>query len=281
MIGLNYSSIDLFKNNDSYKLSSIVTEDNLLFSISNIKDNKILSIKEIIDLPKETFFDLELIKGIFESNNLLNPNIKEVSIGYLTSQFSLIPHSLSNLKDVSNVLSGTSIKQYFNDYTVIKSDIKSLEASNFFPFPKSLKEFLNNSFEKVNIHHANDVMISNFQQKTLAGGYVLANLNGYLLQTLVFRKGNLAQSNVYDIKTKEDILYHILAAINNNAIPINKATVYLTGRVTRNSAIFDLLYQHIKNLEFFNDIPRIGLSNVFLGKPKHLFYDIYSLSQCE
>lgn len=281
MIGLNYSSIDLFKNNDSYKLSSIVTEDNLLFSISNIKNNKIISIKEILEIPKESFFDSDLVRDIFQSNNLLHQNIKEVSIGYLTSQFSLIPHSLSSLKNISNVLSGTSIKQYLNDYSIVKSDIKVLGASNFFPFPKEFKTFLEDNFKKVKIHHANDALISDFQSKTNEGDYILANLNGYLLQTLVFRNGNLYQSNVYEIKTKEDILYHILAAINNNAIPMNKASVFLTGRIARNSAIFNLLYQHIKNLEFFNEIPRVDLSNVFLGKQKHLFYDIYALAQCE
>lgn len=281
MIGLNYSSIDLFKKNDSYKLSSIITEDNLLFSISDIKENKILAIKEINDLPKETFFDENLLEELFKKNNINLQSINEISVGYLTPQFSMIPYSLSKFKDVSNVLSGTTIKQYYDDYKVIKSDVKSIEAYNFFPFPKVLKKYLENKFEKVNYFHANDVIINDFKRQSVDGDFVLANLNGYHLQTIVFRDGDLKQSNVYKIKTKEDILYFILAAINDNAMPINKVLVYLTGRVTRKSAIFDLLYQHIKNLEFFNEIHRVRLSNVFLGKPKHLFYDIYSLSQCE
>ncbi len=277
MIGIDYSSLDLNKR-DKYKLSSMITGDNLLFAITRLSDNKILQVKELSGLKGNFYLDFDYISNIFIENNLFRENITEVTVGFFSKDFSIIPKSIFNnkIKNYNSLLN--SVKQYLDDFEIQKSYIKSIDSFCFFPFPKSLNKLLKDNFENVSIHHSNDSLISN--DSIDAKDFVLVNFHQNLIQTVVFRDNAFVQTNVYEIKTKEDILYFVLLNLKNAGLPLNLADVYLSGRVYEESAIYKLLYEHIKNLYFVDNLNRTNFSNVFLGKPKHLFYDIYSLSQC-
>jgi hypothetical protein len=254
MIGLNYSSQNIFTDNEKYKLSSIITEDNLFFGLTRIKDGKLLSVKEIVGLKIHYYFDIELLTKIFEDNNLFDHNIIDVSIAYLISDFSIIPKSVLNTTSIDTAISSVSIKQYDDEFDIEKSFISTLDSYSIFPFPKKLKSFLSDNYSKFQIYHANDALIDQFANQHKNSDVLLVNLHEYHLQTLIFKKGNFVQGNVYDIKTKDDILYYILRNLNNNGIPVNLVNVILSGRVEQKSAIYDLLYDHIKEISFIQNI---------------------------
>jgi len=281
MTGIDIQSPELFKSNNKYKLSSIISGDNLLFSISQKSNGKILAVKEILNLKKNFYFDIDYIKTLFKENQLLHKNIDQISIAILNPDFSIIPANFYKKSINKDALSAVSIKQYQKDYTILKNHIDIPDSYYLFIFPEKLKEFLKTTFNTVNIHHANEILISKYKFIDSYGNTILANLNNNYLQTAVFKNGNFIQTNVYSIDTKEDILYYITAKLSNNVIPVNKANVILSGRITSESIAYKLLYDHIKNLSFVKNIPRLAFSNVFLGKPKHLFFDLYALSLCE
>ena len=279
MIGIDYSSLDLNKK-DKYKLSSIITGDNLLFAITRLSDNRILQIKELSNLEEDFFLDYENLSQIFNKNGLLQENITEANVAYLSKDFSIIPKSIliNEVKNYNPLLN--SVKQYLDDFDIIKSHIKNIDSFCFFPFPKAFGKVLSNNFKNYTIHHSNDSLICQASKSINVKDYILVNFHEYSIQTVVFRGNTFVQSNTYEIKSKEDILYFILLNLKNNAIPLNLAEVYLSGRVYEESAIYKLLQEHIKNIYFVNNLNRLEFSNVFLGKPKHLFFDIYSLTQC-
>ena len=148
MIGLNYSSQNFFDTNDKYKLSSIVTEDNLFFGLSRISDGKIVSVKEIRNLKEHYYFDKEFLKKIFKENNLFDKSIVDVSVAYLISDFSIIPKPLMNKTSFDKSIASVSIKQYFDEFEIEKSFIKVLDSYSIFPFPKKIKEFLSDNYNK-------------------------------------------------------------------------------------------------------------------------------------
>ncbi len=279
MTGIDYSSID-YNNKDEYELSSIITGDNLLFALSRIADNKIIRLKEISNLKKNFFLDSDYTSDLFKKNNLFHNNIKSISIAFLSKEFTIVPQELvsKGIKHHNNLLH--SIKQYLDDYTIQKSDIVNINAYNFFPFPNALKMLVADNYPKIKIFHANDCLVFQAGKIINKKDFILVNFHEYYLQTVIFRAGKFIQTNIYDIKTKDDILYYILLNLKNTGIPLNLAHVYLSGRVQRESSIYKLLFEHLKNLYFIDNLDRTGFSNVFLGKPKHLFFDIYSLSKC-
>jgi hypothetical protein len=281
MIGINIKSSELFKNNIKYKLSSIITGDNLLYSISQISNGKIIAVKEILDLKENYYFDQDYIKTLFEENNLLHNDIEEVSIAIENPDFSLIPKNLYKDSIKKELLAATSIKQYEKEYEIIKKHISKIDLYNLFLFPKHLKKFLEDDFNKVKFHHSNEIFIPKYDFIDSYENTLIANLNNNHLQTAVFKNGDFIQTNVYSIDSKEDILYYITANLSNNVIPVNKANVIISGRIDSDSSAYKLLYEHIKNISFVKNIPRLSFSNVFLGMPKHYFFDLYALSLCE
>ena len=279
MIGIDYSSIE-YNNKDKYKLSSIITEGNLLFALTRFTDNKIIKLKEISNLKENFFLDSDYIFDLFQKNELFHKNILEITIAFLAKEFSIVPKKMisENIKHHNSLLH--SVKQYLDDYSIQKSNIDSIDAYNFFPFPNALKKIVSDNYHKANIYHANDLLVCQANKSINTKDFILVNFHEYILQTVVYRAGEFVQSNIYNIKSKDDILYYILLNLKNTGIPLNKANVYLSGRVEKESSIYKLLFEHIKNLHFMDNLDRTDFSNVFLGKPKHLFFDIYSLSKC-
>ncbi len=279
MTGIDYSSID-YNNKDKYKLSSIITEDNLLFALTRFADNKIIKIKEISKLKENFSLDSDYTFNLFQKNKLFNKNIEEISVAFLAKEFTIVPKEIisDNIKKYNNLLH--SVKQYLDDYSIQKSYIDNIDAYNFFPFPKALKKLVSDNYANTNIFHANDLLVCQSKKNINTKDFILVNFHEYLLQTVVFRAGEFVQTNIYDIKTKDDILYYILLNLKNTGIPLNLVHVYLSGRVQKESAIYKLLFEHIKNIHFMDNLDRTDFSNVFLGKPKHIFFDIYSLSKC-
>ncbi len=280
MIGLNYTSQDINISNEYFKLSSIFSEDNLIFALFRLSDKKILSTVEVSNLAEGYYFDLDYLHDIFQNNNLFASNIIEAEFAYLTNEFSIVPNDIEiEETDQEVTLDAVSAKQYSDDYKVLSSSLPTLNSKNYFPFPNIFYSFLNSKYKKVRAFHANDSLIEKSKNFISEDNFLLANLNGKSLQTVVSRGGKIMQSNAYQIKSKEDILYYILLNLKSHGMPTNIANVYLAGRLSKDSDLHNLLHGYIKRLKYIDNISRLNFSNVFLGKPKHLFFDILTL--CE
>lgn len=281
MIGINLESSELYNNKNKYKLSSIISGDNLIFSLSEISTGKILALKELPGLKENYYFDSDYLKSLFEQNGLFNINIEEVAISILSPDFSFVPQKFYKESIKKELFAGVSVKQYQKEYEIVKNSIDKLDSYNLFLVPKQLKKFLERHYKAVRYYHANDIFLTKYHFVDSYDNTLMVNFNDKYLQTATFKDGKFTQTNIYSAKTKEDILYYIVANLSNNAIPLNKANVILSGRIEEDSAVYNLLYEHIKNISFIKGIPRLSFSNIFLGKPKHLFFDIYALSKCE
>ncbi len=280
MIGLNYTSEYINTSSEYFKLSSIFSEDNLIFAISRLSDDRILSTFELSGLKEGYLSDEDYLYNLFQKNNLFAPNIVEVNFAYLTHEFSLVPNEIEVDKDAqSAALEAVSAKQYSDDYEVFFSLLPTINSKNYFPFPKVLHRFLKSKYKSVICRHANDSIIEKSKSFISEDNFVLANINNHRLQTVISVGGKIVQSNVYKIKSKEDVLYYLLLNLKNHGMPTNIANVYMSGRLSKDSDMHKLLYGYIKKLKYIDNIPRLRFANVFLGKPKHLFFDIFTL--CE
>ena len=278
MIGLDYHSNQLFNTSDTYKLSLIFSEDNFLYTIASLSTGKIIAVKEYDKLDNGYLNSTVQLDELFGKENLFDERIIEVNSAIVIKDYSLVPAKLFDKKTKQSILEAVSIKAYLDDYTVLHSFLDNIEAVNIFAFPAVLYKFLNSHYDNNNYYHANDPLITVAPQLLAKDSFLLANFNDGFLQTVLYKEKKFIQSNVYSIKSKEDILYRILNLLNNNAMPVNIANVFLSGRLEKDSAIFELLYRHIKNITFVKDIPRYHFANVFLGKPVHLFFDLYALN---
>jgi len=220
------------------------------------------------------------LEKIFKDENLFDDRIKEVNAAIVNKDFMLVPAEYYSPDTKKSLIQNITVKTYLEDYITLDGKIDSAQAVSIFIFPQMLYDFLHSHFKKVRYFHANDALINNAKETVNKDNFLLANFNYGYLQTIIFKNKKFIQSNVYSLRSKEDILYRILNNLQNQAMPVNSAKVILSGRLERDSAIFELIYNHIKNIDFIRNISRFNFSNVFLGKPVHLFYDLYALDKC-
>ena len=280
MTGIDYHSDELFNTNDTYKLSLIFSEDNFLYALSSRISGKIMAVKEFDRAEPDFFNGHSVLEKIFKDENLFDDRIKEVNAAIVNKDFMLVPAQFYNPEAKKRLLQNITVKTYLEDFKVLDNKIDSAGAVSIYIFPAMLYDFLQSQYKKVRYFHANDALVNNAIETVDKDDFLLANFNYGYLQTIVFKNKKFIQSNVYSLRSKEDILYRILHNLQNQAMPVNSAGVILSGRLERDSAIFELIYNHIKNTGFIRNISRYNFSNVFLGKPVHLFYDLYALDKC-
>jgi len=111
--------------------------------------------------------------------------------------------------------------------------------------------------------------------------FILFNFLVNEFQTVVFKNGHLVQTNHYQLSGAHDAVYYALLNCKHNEFDPLNDQFYMSGPFPEemvNKLLFD---QHFKYLDGIGDMNRLNYSNVFLGKAKHMFFDLQSVLKCE
>lgn len=209
-------------------------------------------------------------------------NYQKLYIYYNTSEFSLVPNKIENKINENEILDAVTVKHYLSDYTILSSEIKSINSKIYFPFPLKLKSILTGNFEIINIKHSLLPIINNVLEFVKNDNFIYCNFSHHSIQVLIYKNRKLFSAKSYIVKTKDEILYQILKSYNSVGLLPNFDYLFISGRIDDISVSFEELNNYIKNIEFINIDIRTKFSNGFDQiKNDHMFFDIYLHSKCE
>jgi hypothetical protein len=80
------------------------------------------------------------------------------------------------------------------------------------------------------------------------------------------KKGKLHFYNAFQWKNEKDLLYYTMAIAKNNAIELEKAILWISGRVRPGDEIHQLLSNYVYKTSFFTPSKGLNFSN---SKPLH------------
>ncbi|MGE5355838.1 MAG: DUF3822 family protein [Deltaproteobacteria bacterium] len=281
MITFELSDDNLFLNKELLKLSLLIGRDNFLFAFTGLSNGKIKSVVEysLIDRDHKSNLESELIQTLI--NNIQDKSlVQKVIAGFVTPEYSIIPATIENKIDLKIALSPVSVKQYLDDFTIVKSEVKSLDSLTLFPVRNEILTFLNANFRSVTPVHGNDYLICFVPDYIIEKSFVFCNFTTDGIQLLTFVEGKLRTSNVIFNSSMDEMLYNIISAYYRNGLPINSIPLYLSGRVQKESLICKTLLDHIKRVEFVNFDISQHYSMKFNQMPGHYFFDVALLSSC-
>jgi len=280
MIQFDYTSIDLFKNNKKYKLSSIIGEDNFFYGLFERDSGKLVCAKLINDLPLNYFLNESFIEELFRRENLFHPAILKIQLAFLSDHFSIIPQELySNKKDLAKFLDSFTCLHNDNHYELVKNEIDYLASDFYYFIPIYMEAFLKKQYGETKIVHLNEAL-ARYVRK-INERFIFINLFNDKMQTIVMNNGALMQTNNYTIQGVDDVLYYVLLNAKNFNFNPEYDQFYLAGTLEKDSLLIQSLIKHIKHLDFLGNNDRLHFSNVFLAKSKHLFYDLDCVVSCE
>ena len=98
---------------------------------------------------------------------------------------------------------------------------------------------------------------------------------------LTFENGKLVFFNNFKYKTKEDFLYFVLFAFEQQHLNPESIPVYLIGTINENSDIIQLSEKYINDLRFMSRNKNLRYGYKLEEIPFHYHYILYNTLQCE
>jgi predicted GNAT family N-acyltransferase len=275
MIQFDYKSSELFYSGKSYKLSSVLGEDNFYFGLFELPTGIMRQAKFITGLPKNFFLDSMFFNGLLEQESLLNSQIIKASFAYQSPYFTIIPDFITVNTSDQEMARDISALCHDERFRLNKIPLNGLDSSLCFMESVSNTEILYQNFPSVSVTHLNAVLYNKL--KLSNEQILLVHIYDQSVQTLLLDQGKLIQTNDYQFRSESDILYYILLNLKNSQTDPSLARVMVSGMIRDEGYTADLLRKHLRFVEFV-DLKKEGqYSNVFLGKQKSYFFSLECL----
>ena len=197
---------------------------------------------------------LKRIKDIFTENVLLQQKYKKVVVIHENELASIIPLKYFSETELSCYLK-QSVKVLKNDFIAYDS-LNNLESNVvYIPFV-NINNFIFTEHGSFEFYHSTTLLIDSLillEKKTNSPETVYINVNNESFDIIVFKAKQMQFYNSFKFNTAADFIYHILFAMEQLNIDPNKARTVLLGDIEKESELYTIAYQYIRNLYFFDE----------------------------
>jgi hypothetical protein len=249
---LKNNSID-FKNLEENHLSIQLSLDGFSFCIYNIPSTKIAVFAkfEFTNSNPTPFDHLKLVEQLFTQEELLKINYKSVSVTHFNNLITQVPLPFFDKKNLKNYLQNT-VKVLDNDYVTF-DEINNSEIVNvYIPFV-NINNFLLDNYGTFIFKHSSTVLIETLlnQYKNSEEDYCFVNVFNFNFEIVLLKNKKFELYNNFTFRTKEDFIYYILFTAEQLNLNPEEFKLVLLGDVEKESELYTILYQYIRNIEFY------------------------------
>jgi len=266
----------------SYHLSIQANLDGLIFAILDTVRNKYIALKSygLTEKPNHnTGFDW--YESILQKDEFLLQDYKSVGLIYVGEKSTLVPDPLFNKESISDY---TDLNIEIDDYEeVCFNKINRLDTWVLYPFPVKLGNVFQKQFPNISFFHQSVPFINQLMLNQKNGGSkpeVYINLYGSMFEMAVVTSANLKLYNCFPYKNVNDLLYFILNVFNQMKLPADQTKVFLSGKITKQSSLYENLKRYITKLNFGKPDSHFSYSYTFDNLPRHSNINLLNLYHC-
>lgn len=217
----------------------------------------------------------ENILGIFKNIEINLSYISQIRVFYNYKASLLVPQKYYNpmLNDhMINLMYGEGFEEE------IKVDlIKGGEMVNMYRVPNNVINYFKLNFPEATHYHSTSHQITKSSE-----GYILRCLVFYDTVKLVLQKnGSLIFTQQYQIKSPENVVYHLLNCCKQNNIEPTEINLIISGMISKDSALYAHIYNYFLNVTLEQNDNQFSFVETLDQFPKHFFTHLTELTQCE
>ncbi|MGB0892697.1 MAG: DUF3822 family protein, partial [Flavobacteriaceae bacterium] len=142
-----------------------------------------------------------------------------------------------------------NIKTLASDFIAFDG-LEQTKAKNVYIPYVNLNNFLFQHFGSFEYKHHSTVLIDKLLSNSNEEDKFYICVKNLQLDIIVISKGKLALYNTFDFTTKEDFIYYILFVIEQLKLNPDTLLLSLIGDITKESELYNITYQYIRNIEF-------------------------------
>lgn len=197
------------------------------FSFCVLKNDELLHAEKVkFDTTLDKSYN-DLLKIEFSKQLYFNQDYKEIKVALLNNQFNIIPNEyFEKEKDAQKWLEFNA--HVFEEDQIKETNVAHQEAKLIYAFPLELEQFLQEKFEDFKLRNASEVFVNSFQIDS-DNPQVFVNVHLNQIELLIFKDAKLYFYNIFEVETKEDIVYYILNSLEQLQLDPNLIELYYFG----------------------------------------------------
>jgi len=239
----NHLSIQLSLDGFSFCIYHKIQEEIGVFAVYEFDNNAISPIKH-----------LKLIEELFNQENLLQRKYNSVSVTHQNNLVTQVPKPFFDKNSLTYYLQNT-VKVLENDF-ISYDEINNSEIVNvYIPFV-NINNFLIDKFGSFVFKHSSTILIEKLlnSYKNVEDEFCFVNVSKSNFEIVVLKNKKLVLFNTFSFKTKEDFIYYILFTAEQLNLNPEKFKLVLLGDIEKESELYTILYQYIRNIKFFTPV---------------------------
>lgn len=256
--------------------------EGVTFCLFNTTGNKFLSL-EVVEFDNLINIDRidTLVRQVLHEHIVLNPDVHSVYILYENNVSSLIPVPLFDENELSD-FSGFSFADKLN-HRLMFEKIVTLESYHLFQVPKTLQAIANELFPRNKSFSHSRIFIEslmNIHKNADSHRRVFVNVRKSNVDIAVLDGNKLQYYNIFQYKSKEDLIYFILFVMDQLNLNPEKTELKLSGTIDKNSKVFEMVHKYVRNLSFQDRSSTLSYSYIFGAVPSHYYFNLFNLPLC-
>lgn len=271
---------DVDKSKD-YRLTIQFSLGGLSFAFFDMKSNTIVGTEfyqsDSLSNGEEVFAAIE---RILESKRMNGKQLHSVVCIVEDRVNALVPKPLFDEARISQYLDFAF--QLSSESKILTDKVKKADAVNVYALPQVLFSRLSAKWPHVSFVHASSLFLNGLlghDDPARAGVYVCVRNRNFDL--LIKVDGRLQFFNNFKFNTKDDFIYFLLFALEQNQLSGMDAIVLFSGLVMPASEIVSLCSRYVKEIRFIGNDRSIKVAPAVEEVPFHYYFIHQQSLKCE
>ena len=265
----------------NFHLSVQVGNDGLTYCVFDIRNNRYIAF-ETYSFNGIHHHDqrLNAIHEIVLQNDTMNNLFKSVQVGIISERSTLIPNAVFEKGKEGSYL-GFNLPEKKNE-TALVYDMKSIPAKNIFSVPNDLITTFKKYFPNVKFNHHSSPLIENLMTtyKNQTGKRIFVHVQLSHFEIIILDGKELIYYNSFRHQSSEDFIYYLLFVMEQVELNPETAELTLLGEVERNSALYSIVYNYVRNIKFGTRNDMFGYGRGFTDILPHFYFGILNQYLC-
>lgn len=236
-------------------------------------ENELQYLKHYSFKPAEKTGDS--LTHLIQAEPFFSQTFESVVIGLSSSCFTFVPAPLFQQKNMQDWLAFNH--EIPKGSVVLQDELKSCDSRLVYAVPEGVKNSLDRSFP----NNITKCYMSSLVENLSAGRLRKCSLDIHPAAfDLILSDGKLVMANTFLYESAEDLLYFLLASLQQNNFKPAETEVILSGEIESGSALHELLKEYIPHLKFAVMDKSILLKEEFISLPHHFYHSLFNLYLC-
>ncbi|MEE2930996.1 MAG: DUF3822 family protein [Bacteroidota bacterium] len=254
LVSSNYNSA----NTSKYHLSIEIGLGLFSYAILDITNHKYKALVshdiESIDLDE----NISYISKIYNNTSVLKKSFQSSSLSFAFFSNTLIPYNYFSKEYSMQIL---EFNHDIKHTTVLEDKLNLFNTYNVYAIPKPILEMTNTFFPNIQITSKSSILIDYLAKNHTSQNHkkLFLSVGGNYIEIVIFEGEKLLLQNIFNYKTKEDILYYVLFCMQELNLSTEKDSIILLDKIKKNDKLFSLLYAYIRNISFIKRSEQISI----------------------